>query len=52
MAETTTITVSDPVWKDLNGRKERGETFDDVLRGVLEIDGTAHESPTEQELQQ
>ena len=45
----TTITVSDEVWGYLNARKERGESFDNVLRSELDItsdeDETAHNPP-------
>ena len=43
MAETTTMTVSHLVWRELNKRKNAGESFDDVLRRELSI---AHEPPT------
>lgn len=33
----TTITVTDEVWGYLHDRKERGETFDAVLRQELGI---------------
>jgi predicted CopG family antitoxin len=32
MGDTTTITVSDEVWRHLDERKERGQSFDDLLR--------------------
>lgn len=38
----TSIPVTDPVWSELNARKERGETFDDVLRRELGMEGAAH----------
>lgn len=31
----TTIQISDEVWKELNKRKERGETMDDVLKNLI-----------------
>lgn len=40
---TTNIAVSETVWTELNGRKRPGESFDDVLRRVLDVepdDGT------------
>ena len=34
----TLIQVQDNTWEDLNKRKKRGETFDDVIvRALLEI---------------
>lgn len=35
----TNIYVSDAVWTALNSQKRPGESFDDVLRRVLELDG-------------
>lgn len=35
MSETTTIQVTEDTWRELNGRKEPGETFDDVLQRLL-----------------
>jgi len=35
----TNISVSSEVWMELNSRKQPGDTFDDVLRRVLEMDG-------------
>jgi predicted CopG family antitoxin len=32
----TTITVSDETWRELNGRKDPGETFDDVVQRLLD----------------
>jgi len=32
---TTTIQVSEDVWKELNNRKKLGDDLDDVLRRVL-----------------
>lgn len=40
----TNIQVSDPVWSELNSRKQPGESFDDVLRRVLELDGEASDT--------
>jgi len=37
----TNIPVSDEVWKQLNIRKEPGESFDDVLRRELGLDTTS-----------
>jgi len=42
----TNIQVSDPVWSELNSRKQPGESFDDVLRRVLELDGEASDTAT------
>ena len=42
MADTS-IGVSDEVWEELHRRKERGDTFDDVLRELLGLDETARE---------
>lgn len=33
--ETTTIEVTDETWTQLNRRKERGETFDDVISDLM-----------------
>lgn len=38
MPADTTVPVSDAVWKELTMRKERGDTFDDVLRRELGLD--------------
>jgi predicted CopG family antitoxin len=38
MAVDTTIGTSDAVWEELNRRKQPGDTFDDVLRDVLDLD--------------
>lgn len=38
MTADTTVPVSDEVWKVLTRRKDRGDSFDDVLRRVLELD--------------
>jgi len=34
---TTTIQISDEVWEELNKRKKKGETFEDVLRKLLKL---------------
>ena len=34
--ETTTVQVSKETWKQLNLRKEPGETFDEVIQRLLE----------------
>jgi len=40
MAVTTTIQIDEDTWKELNGRKAPGETFDDVVNRLLkETDG-------------
>ena len=31
----TTIQVSDEIWEELNKRKKRGETFEEVLKRLL-----------------
>ena len=38
MADTTTIEVKDETWKQLNMRKDRGDSFDDVIQRLLEND--------------
>lgn len=38
MGETTTIQVESDTWRELNGRKEPGETFDDVIQRLLADD--------------
>jgi len=35
--DTTTIQVSSEVWKELNIRKKKGDTFEDVLRKLLKL---------------
>jgi predicted CopG family antitoxin len=35
---TTTIQVSDEVWKELNIRKKKGETFEDIIRKLLKME--------------
>ena len=37
--ETTTLQVTKETWKELNLRKEPGETFDDVIQRLLEESG-------------
>jgi predicted CopG family antitoxin len=35
---TTTIQISDKTWEELNKRKKRGETFEDVIvKALLEV---------------
>lgn len=41
--EKTTVTVSDETWKQLTMRKDRGDSFDDVIQDLLEI-AEEHES--------
>jgi len=41
MGETTTITVSDEVWEHLDRRKERGQSFDELLREDYDIEAKA-----------
>lgn len=38
MADTTTIEVKTQTWKELNMRKEPGESFDDVIQRLLDVD--------------
>lgn len=35
MGEKTTIQIDSETWEQLHFRKERGETFDDVIRDLL-----------------
>lgn len=35
MAETTTIEIKSNTWKELNRRKEPGDSFDDVVQRLL-----------------
>jgi len=39
---TRTVKVSDEHWKELNARKEPGDSFDDVIGRLLE-EGTAND---------
>lgn len=34
----TTIEVKDDTWERLNQRKGRGESFDDIVRELLDVD--------------
>ena len=34
---STSIPVTDGTWKALNQRKERGQTFDDVIQELLTV---------------
>lgn len=36
MAETTTVEIKNETWKQLNRRKEPGDSFDDVISRLLE----------------
>jgi predicted CopG family antitoxin len=36
MADTTTIEIKTGTWKQLNQRKEPGDSFDDVISRLLE----------------
>jgi len=36
--DRTTIWVSDDTWSKLNARKNRGDSFDDVIRRELGLD--------------
>lgn len=38
MQDRTTITVSDEVWKFLDEKKQRGESFDSLLREEFGLD--------------
>ena len=38
MADYTTINISKELWKCLNGMKECGESFDQLIRRVLKVD--------------
>ena len=33
---TTTIQISDGLWKELNDMKQRGETFEEVIKKALD----------------
>ena len=35
MQVTTTIQIEDGTWEDLNARKRKGESFDDVVSRLL-----------------
>lgn len=43
MGSDTSIPVSDETWRQLNDRKDRGETYDDVIQGLLETQEVANE---------
>ena len=45
MPADTTVPVSDEVWEALMRRKNRGDTFDDVLRRELGLDDDADTLP-------
>ncbi len=36
MADSTTIEVKNETWRELNSRKEPGDSFDDVIQRLLE----------------
>lgn len=40
MSDTTTIQITEETWRELNMRKNPGETFDDVIQRLLEDAGT------------
>ena len=42
MSDTTTVEVSGETWERLRLRKDRGESFDDVIQDGLEGDFAAH----------
>lgn len=48
--DRTTIWISDELWKELNSRKERGDSFEDVIWRALE-DGGSDVDPPEQTAQ-
>jgi len=33
----TTIQISDELWEELNKRKKKGESFEDVLRKLIDL---------------
>jgi hypothetical protein len=35
MADTTTIEIKTDTWRELNQQKEPGDSFDDVISGLL-----------------
>ncbi|MDJ1434243.1 antitoxin VapB family protein [Halostagnicola sp. A-GB9-2] len=37
--DITTVQISTETWRELNGRKNPGETFDDVIQRLLEEGG-------------
>ena len=41
---TTTIQISDEVWEELNKKKKKGQTFEDVLRSVLKLNKEARKN--------
>ena len=45
MPADTTVPVSDAVWRELMLRKNRGDTFDDVLRRELGLDDEREPEP-------
>jgi hypothetical protein len=36
MADVTTVEVATETWKELNQRKEPGDSFDDVIQRLLD----------------
>ena len=38
MTDRTTITVSDDVWRYLDAKKQRGQSFDELLRDEFGIE--------------
>jgi predicted CopG family antitoxin len=36
MADTTTVEIKTETWRELNARKEPGDSFDDVIRRLLD----------------
>ena len=51
MGEDTTITVSQQVWRELNKRKQAsGESFDDVLCRLLDLDDDRAEEHQEKDV--
>jgi len=50
MGDDTTVRVKDDTWRRLRGRKDRGETFDDVINQLIdetESHSERSESPAE-----
>ena len=50
MDEKTTIQINNETWKQLHFRKERGETFDDVIQDLLTAEIKEAEPGMEPEL--
>lgn len=52
MPADTTVPVSDEVWKELMMRKDRGDSFDDVLRRLLGLDDDESAAPAPDDVEQ